>query len=249
MGSTRLDIVERIDIGALLKSIGSLQDLELRRTGLGPALQQVVDAAKALFKAEGAGLMLVGEGEVLRWVTATDARAQSLEAAQERLGEGPCVEAFHRRVVQQVSDSAAEQRWPDLARVLRHDGVHALLSVPVEVAQGTVGTLNLYLREPREWDHSEVNAAEIYGRLVGSLLGSALAAELQGQLIEQLQWALEHRILVEQAKGVLMGREGISADAAYQRIRSVARSSRRPVAEVARRVVAGGPWGLSRKER
>jgi GAF domain-containing protein len=249
MGSTRLDIVERIDIGALLKSIGSLQDLELRRTGFGPALQQVVDAAKALFKAEGAGLMLVGEGEVLRWVTATDARAQSLEAAQERLGEGPCVEAFHQHVVQQISDSATEQRWPDLARVLRHDGVHALLSVPVEVAQGTVGTLNLYLREPREWDHSEVNAAEIYGRLVGSLLGSALAAELQGQLIEQLQWALEHRILVEQAKGVLMGREGISADAAYQRIRSVARSSRRPVAEVARTVVAGGPWGLSRRER
>ena len=249
MGSTRLDIVERIDIGALLKSIGSLQDLELQRTGLGPALQQVVDAAKALFKAEGAGLMLVGEGEVLRWVTATDARAQSLEAAQERLGEGPCVEAFHQHVVQQISDSATEQRWPELARVLRHDGVHALLSVPVEVAQGTVGTLNLYLREPREWDHSEVNAAEIYGRLVGSLLGSALAAELKGQLIEQLQWALEHRILVEQAKGVLMGREGISADAAYQRIRSVARSSRRPVAEVARTVVAGGPWGLSRKER
>jgi GAF domain-containing protein len=249
MGSTRLDIVERIDIGVLLRSIGSLQELELRRTGLGPALQQVVDAAKALFNAEGAGLMLVGEGEVLRWVTATDARAQSLEAAQERLGEGPCVEAFHQHVVQQISDSATEQRWPDLARVLRHDGVQALLSVPVEVAQGTVGTLNLYLREPREWDHSEVNAAEIYGRLVGSLLGSALAAELQGQLIEQLQWALEHRILVEQAKGVLMGREGISADAAYQRIRSVARSSRRPVAEVARRVVAGGPWGFSRKER
>jgi hypothetical protein len=50
----------------------------------------------------------------------------------------------------------------------------------VEVAQGTVGTLNVYLRAPREWDHSEVNAAEIYGRLVGSLLGSALAAKLKG---------------------------------------------------------------------
>jgi GAF domain-containing protein len=248
VSSTRPDIIERIDVGALLKSIGSLQDLELRRTGLGPALQQVVDAAKALFKAEGAGLMLLGEGEALRWVTATDARAQTLEAAQERLGEGPCVEAFHQHAVQHVSDSAAEERWPELARVLRHDGVHAVLSVPVELAQGTVGTLNVYLREPREWDHSEVNAAEIYGRLVGSLLGSALAAELKGQLIEQLQWALEHRMLIEQAKGVLMGREDISADAAYQRIRSVARSSRRPVAEVARTVVAGGSWGLSRKE-
>jgi transcriptional regulator with GAF, ATPase, and Fis domain len=247
VSSTRPDIIERIDVGALLKSIGSLQDLELRRTGLGPALQQVVDAAKALFKAEGAGLMLLGEGEALRWATATDARAQSLEAAQERLGEGPCVEAFHQHAAQQISDSAAEERWPELARVLRHDGMHAVLSVPVEVAQATVGTLNVYLREPREWDHTEVNAAEIYGRLVGSLLGSALAAELQGQLIEQLQWALEHGMLIEQAKGVLMGREGISADAAYRRIRSVARSSRRPVAEVARIVVAGGPWGLSRK--
>ena len=74
--------------------------------------------------------------------------------------------------------------------MLRHDGLHAVLSVPVEVAQGAVGTLNVYLREPREWDHSQVNAAEIYGRLVGSLLGSALAAELKGQLIEQLQWPL-----------------------------------------------------------
>jgi hypothetical protein len=50
VSSTRPDIIERIDIGVLLKSVGSLQDLELRRTGLGPALQQVVDAAKALFK-------------------------------------------------------------------------------------------------------------------------------------------------------------------------------------------------------
>jgi ANTAR domain len=86
-------------------------------------------------------------------------------------------------------------------------------SVPVQVAQGTVGSLNFYLAEPHEWDHSERNAAEVYGRLAGALLGSALTAELQGRLIEQLQWTLDHRILIEQAKGILMEREGISADA------------------------------------
>ena len=248
MGSTRLEIEERIDVEALLKSIGSLQDLQFRQRGLEPAMQQVVDAAKTLFKADGAGLMLSGEGEVLRWVTATDPRAQVLEAAQERLGEGPCMEAFERGSPQLIPDTAAEERWPELTRVLRHDGVHALLSVPVQVAQGTVGSLNFYLAEPHEWDHSERNAAEVYGRLAGALLGSALTAELQGRLIEQLQWALDHRILIEQAKGVLMGREGISADVAYQRMRSAARSSRRPVAEVAQIVVEGGPWGLPRKE-
>jgi AmiR/NasT family two-component response regulator len=82
---------------------------------------------------------------------------------------------------------------------------------------------------------------------VGSLLGGALAAELMGQLVEQLRWALEHGMLIEQAKGVLVGREGISTDAAYRRSRSVARSSRRPVAEVARTVVAGGRWGRASK--
>jgi hypothetical protein len=230
MGSTRLNIEERIDVEALLKSIGSLQDLQFRQRGLDPAMQQVVDAAKTLFKADGAGLMLIGEGEVLRWVTATDPRAQVMESAQERLGEGPCVEAFERGTLQLIPNTAAEERWPELTRVLRHDGVHAVLS------------------EPHEWDHSERNAAEVYGRLAGALLGSALTAELQGRLIEQLQWALDHRILIEQAKGVLMGREGISADVAYRRIRSAARSSRRPVAEVAQIVVDGGPWGLPRKD-
>jgi hypothetical protein len=89
MGSTRMKIEERIDVEALLKSIGSLQDLQFRQRGLEPAMQQVVDAAKALFRADGAGLMLIGEGEVLRWVTATDPRAQVMEAAQERSARAP----------------------------------------------------------------------------------------------------------------------------------------------------------------
>jgi GAF domain-containing protein len=122
-----------------------------RQRGLEPATQQVVDAAKALFRADGAGLMLIGEGEVLRWVTATDPRAQVLEAAQERLGEGPCVEAFEQGVPQLIADSGAEERWPELTRVLRHDGVHAVLSVPVQVAQGIVGSLNFYLAKPHAW--------------------------------------------------------------------------------------------------
>jgi hypothetical protein len=74
MGSTRMEIEERIDVEALLNSIGSLQDLRFRQRGLEPAMQQVVDAAKALFRSDGAGLMLIGKGEVLRWVTATDPR-------------------------------------------------------------------------------------------------------------------------------------------------------------------------------
>ncbi|HZD73311.1 MAG TPA: ANTAR domain-containing protein [Actinomycetota bacterium] len=66
-------------------------------------------------------------------------------------------------------------------------------------------------------------------------------AALEAERTSQLEHALEHRVLVEQAKGVLMGREGLSVDEAFQRLRAVARSRRRPVEELAREVVAGRP--------
>ena len=63
-GSTRMKLEERIDVEALLKSIGSLQDLQFRQRGLEPAMQQVVDAAKALFRSDGAGLMHGDSGAI-----------------------------------------------------------------------------------------------------------------------------------------------------------------------------------------
>jgi hypothetical protein len=70
VSSTRPDIIERIDVGALLKSIGSLQDLELRRTGLGAALQQVVDAAYRRIRSVAARSSRRPVAEVARTVVA-----------------------------------------------------------------------------------------------------------------------------------------------------------------------------------
>ena len=75
---------------------------------------------------------------------------------------------------------------------------------------------------------------------MASLVRAAAAARVKGKLAEQLQWALEHRILVEQAKGVLMEREGLSPTAAFERLRTTARSLGRPVGELASIVLDGG---------
>ena len=69
---------------------------------------------------------------------------------------------------------------------------------------------------------------------------AAAAAQVKGELAEQLQWALQHRVLIEQAKGVLMEREGLSPAAAFARLRSTARAVGRTVGEVAGVVLAGG---------
>jgi AmiR/NasT family two-component response regulator len=80
-----------------------------------------------------------------------------------------------------------------------------------------------------------------YGTWNGSSTASAAAAHTTGRLAEQLQAALEHRGLIERAKGILMARDDIDAATAFERLRSAARSSRRPLADVVREVIAGKP--------
>jgi GAF domain-containing protein len=113
------------------------------------------------------------------------------------------------------------------------------LSVPVELDGGVIGTLDVYAAQPRDWDPSEVAALQAYGGLVASLLMAAVTAQVKGRLADQLQAALEHRWLIEQAKGVLMGRERLDAQTAFERLRGAARSSTRRLADVAKDVTDG----------
>jgi AmiR/NasT family two-component response regulator len=83
--------------------------------------------------------------------------------------------------------------------------------------------------------------------VVASLLAAAVTSHLQGRLANQLQAALEHRWLTEQAKGMLMGRERLDAQAAFERLRRAARSSSRRLADVARKVTAGKPLPLAKR--
>jgi GAF domain-containing protein len=229
-----------IDPSGLAKSIGALHSLDLRR-GLAPTLQQVADAAKRLFGADGAGLMLVDQEGLLRWASASDQSAQTMEDSQERLAQGPCAVAFSQRLPAAIRNVRTEPDWGEFTQVLIGEGICAALSVPVELDGGVIGTLDVYTAEPRDWDPSEVAALQAYAGLVASLLSAAVTAQVTGRLADQLQAALEHRWLIEQAKGVLMGREQLDAQAAFERLRRAARSSTRRLADVARDVTDGIP--------
>jgi AmiR/NasT family two-component response regulator len=85
-----------------------------------------------------------------------------------------------------------------------------------------------------------VSGIQAYSRVIGSLLRSAVQAHLKGRAATQLQQALDHRSLIEQAKGVLMERRGLDQQAAFELLRSQARSTRRRLHDLARQVVEGG---------
>ncbi len=226
-----------IDHGALQRSLLALKDVAADPDELLAALERVAEATRAVFRVEGAGLMLADDDGHLRWVTVTDERGRALEQIQEELGEGPCISAFATSTVIQVADVAADVRWPRFAVLARQHGVGSLLSVPVRAGSQPLGTLNVYAAEPHAWTGDEVRAIEAFADVVGDLLRAAIGYRARDAEVRQLEHALTTRIFIEQAKGVLVATEGLEPDAAFERLRSMARSTRRKVVDVAKEVI------------
>jgi ANTAR domain len=144
------------------------------------------------------------------------------------------------RAVLMLVDQAGALRWASASDRVG-EAVAGDLSVPVEVGGGLVGTLDVYVSGPREWDDSAAAALQAYAGLVASLLVAAAAARVTGRLADQLQGALAYRSLIEQAVAILVDREGMDAPAALEWLATAARSSGRALVEVARAVVGGAP--------
>jgi GAF domain-containing protein len=228
-----------IDPDALAKSVARLEGVDPVDTGLDAALELAVAETDELFEVDGAELMLIDADGVLRSTTASDRPGGMLESLQEQFGEGPCVDAFLKDGPVLADDLAADPRWPSVGPLAAGHGVRAVLGVPIDLRDGPMGTLNVYAAHPRGWDDSEVAAIQAYTRVIASLLRSAVQAHVSGRAATQLQHALDSRSLIEQAKGVIMERRGLDQQAAFELLRSRARSTRRRLQDVARETVGG----------
>jgi len=132
-----------------------------------------------------------------------------------------------------------DERWPEIHEPLLAAGVRSVLGVPTRLGGGPVGTLNVYTAEPRAWDQSERDAIRAFNSLLEGQIASAVALRHHGRVVEQLQYALENRVVIERAIGMLMARDDIDAVTAFARLRRTARSSRRTVAVLARDILEG----------
>ena len=205
---------------------------------LAGVLEEVVAAAATLLHADGAGLMLLYEDGGLRWVTATGSDELAFEQAQRDLGEGPCIDALDREAVVWSADLLGDVRWRRLGAAAP-GSVRGVLAAPVGVAGGPIGTCTVLTSTPRQWNQADVGAMRAYATVLGRLLATATDASHKSELADQLQQALDRRVLIEQAKGVLMARMGVGADEAFALIRREARSRSRRVADVAGEVILG----------
>ncbi|WP_460800748.1 GAF and ANTAR domain-containing protein [Nocardioides pacificus] len=208
-------------------------DVETVLSGLTVRLTEVLGLA-------GSGVTLARDGR-LELVTAVPAHIELLERAQSEVQDGPCVTAFRTGQIVAVESLAESQAtWGAYLRVAREIGIEAVAGVPMRLHDQGVGAVNLYSAVPRKWSERDLAAAQVMANMATAYLINASLYDKQRRLAEQLQGALESRIVIEQAKGVLSNEYGVDVDEAFARMRSHARTHGASVQAVARAVLDVG---------
>jgi len=203
------------------------------------ALARVIDATQRLFAVAGIGLMLSDAEGALRYVGATDEAARALETAQEELAVGPCVDGYVTGLIVTTDDLASDPRWPELSPRVVPAGVASVLGVPTRLGGVVIGSLNVYRSEPYSWDASDIAAVQAHNEVLEGILSTTVASRQQGIVVAQLQGALDRRVVIDRAIGVLMERHTISDIVAFAALRRAARDARVPVADLAARALEG----------
>jgi GAF domain-containing protein len=227
-----------VSSAGLRQALDQLADLRTSPVSVEDALERVMATADALFQVDGTALLLVDRDQVLRNLATSDRRAALLEELEAEHGEGPCVDAFDDKEPVPAGDLRHDDRWPAFAPDAAGQGLLAVLASPIPYSEQAVGVVAVFAGEPHAWTEAETEAIVAFTDLAALLILNAMEARERGRLAGELQVALDSRVVIEQAKGVLVGRHGLTTRQAFERLRRQARDQRRPLTEVARGVVS-----------
>ncbi|WP_369216414.1 ANTAR domain-containing protein [Streptomyces flavofungini] len=205
--------------------------------------------AVALLPAQGAGVTLLNEHGAVAYATASDERCRELEECQVDLDEGPCLDSARSGdllpAVDLTDGSPGARRWPRFAPQARAAGVIAVGAVPLKAPEYTLGALNLLIVRPPLPAPPDLRIAQALASAATGCLLHQRQLRSREAVVGQLQRALNSRIVIEQAKGVLSERLSISMDQAFARLRGHARSRGQKLSELATQVATGsGPAEL-----
>ena len=211
------------------------------RYDLEAALTELTESLTAVLGLSGSGVTMADERGRLRFVTAVSQASGELERNQEEELAGPCQDAYDTGEVVRVTDVREESvRWPEFSATATRLAVAGVAGIPMRLADQIIGALNLYSPEPREWSDEDIAVAGVLADVATSYVVNASKLRQQEQLSEQLQGALESRVIIEQAKGITAQQNSVSIDKAYQLMRAHARNNNASLRMVAEAIVAVG---------
>jgi len=185
----------------------------LAEGGVQETLQRIVGlAVEAIDGCDHAGITFL-HGGVFSTPAATDDVPGKVDAIQYQTGEGPCIDAIVEHEVFRSGDLGQEKRWPNFAgRAQRETGVTSMMGFRLFVAGDTLGALNLFSKTADAFDDAARAAGSVFAAHAAIALSTA-------QHDQQMSDALQSRDVIGQAKGILMAKEGVTADEAFAMLR------------------------------
>ena len=197
-------------------------------------LQVLTERCVALLDTSEAGVMLADGTGQLRHAACSNERMRIVELFELQLEEGPCFDAYRtNEPVMCTSPEDVARRWPRFAPHVHDAGFESVAAVPMRLRSEVIGALNLFTSRPLALDADEL-------RLAQALADVATIGILQQRAIHdariatsQLEVALESRIVIEQAKGIVAEHNRIDVDEAFTLLRNYTRSHNRLLAQTA----------------
>ncbi|MFP7761616.1 ANTAR domain-containing protein [Marisediminicola sp. LYQ134] len=202
-------------------------------------LHVLVEECADLFDTNAGGLMLADKQGDLHLVASTSESAELVEIMQLNAGAGPCVECFHTGVAVSVPDiDLTHDRWPQFSRVAAGQGYRSMYATPLRLRGRTLGAMNLFSTQVGALNERDVTAA----RALADVATIGIVQERvirEGNIVAtQLQHALDSRVVIEQAKGVLYEIRGYDMDEAFNALRRYARSHNLSLRSVAAAIIS-----------
>jgi hypothetical protein len=209
--------------------------------GVGETLAQLVDLAVTTIEGcDYAGIFLVEDGKI-GTPYSTAGLVIELDALQHRTGEGPCLDAIRLGVVSYAEDLELDPRWLVFGPAAAAGGVRGLLALPLQINEAP-GALNLYARYPQAFGVIDRGKGMLLAAMAGIALSTARAHEDDERRAANFQSALATREMIGQAQGILMERERITPDEAFDILRRASQHLNVKLRDIAQTVVDTGEW-------
>ncbi|SDD12465.1 GAF and ANTAR domain-containing protein [Actinokineospora iranica] len=203
-------------------------------------LHMLADRCVELLDVDAAGLLLADQKGRLQLIATSNEQARLLELFQLQNDEGPCLDAFATGARVSHADLAnAGQRWPRFTAAATEMGFAAVDAVPMRLRSEVIGALNLFRNQTGELDAGALRTATALVDVATIGLLQHRSINHHQVLTEQLQAALNSRVVIEQAKGLVAERLQVDMDTAFAALRGYTRGHNLKLSRVAHEVIAG----------
>ncbi len=221
----------------LWESLTALGQFVLSEQSLQESLQRVAElSVRAVYGADGAGVTWVVARKPTT-VTAAGDFVRRIDEIQYALDEGPCLQAYKTQQMVLVESLEMEARWPRFTPAALGHGLRGIVAAPLTVHGERLGALNIYALEPGVLDETAVDTAALFAEQASIVLANAVAFTRAQSTALNLGEALNSRAVIDMAKGIMMAREGLGPDEAFERLRQMSQTSHRKLRDVAQELV------------